>query len=400
MALVPTRAWDTEGVTSLRAINAPFLITSNALSAAVVRSELADQMLDGLDAVGVRGLALLPEDVRYVMSFTKPMVSLGDFEGALVRVPASRTTYAAFEALGSRPDDVSASGDAIRRGEVDAVESQFGIASTYPRLPKYATGNVPLWPKVNSLVINASTYSRLTPEVQSIISAAALRTRDWSAGRPDHLRANVQTFCASGGTVVFATAAEIAGLRAATAPVTAELQRDRATRTWIESISELARTMDSAPVPAPTCERRPASTSSPSPRLVPGEFSAFPEGTFRAKVPADVLRRAGVSESETQDHAGVWTLTFDGGRLAIEDTNDATGAVSRGSGIYCANETEIATSLGGAPGEEPAECGAFFTAHWVMENDRLRFADVRAADPDGALLLDALFGSTAFQRVR
>ena len=39
MGLIPARAWDTEGVTSLRALNAPFLITSDELAAEVASSE-------------------------------------------------------------------------------------------------------------------------------------------------------------------------------------------------------------------------------------------------------------------------------------------------------------------------------------------------------------------------
>ena len=41
MGMIPARAWDTEGVTSLRALNAPFLITSDELAAEVASSELA-----------------------------------------------------------------------------------------------------------------------------------------------------------------------------------------------------------------------------------------------------------------------------------------------------------------------------------------------------------------------
>lgn len=408
LALVPSRAWDTEGVSSLRALNAPFLVTSTELTEAVVTSPLADQMLAGLGTVGVRGLALLPEDLRYLMSFTRPVVRADDIKGARIRVPASRTTYAAFQALGARPDDASASGDAILRGDVDAVESQFGLASTFPRFPRYATGNVPLWPKVNSLVVNAATYARLAPEVQSILVAAARRTRDWSLARPDHLGADVQRYCASGGTVVFATPADLADLRAATAPVTAELERDGATRALIESITALARETDSRPEAAPACGPAPtttatataSATASASARLTPGQYSAFPEGAFRAKVPADVLSRAGVSGSQTEDHAGVWTLTFTGGRLTIDDTNDATGAVSHGRGIYCADSTEVAMSLEDPPGTTPTECGTFVTARWTLDDDRLRLSDVRSPDTGSARLLAALFGSTEFRRVR
>jgi len=45
LGLIPARAWDTEGVTSLQAIHAPLLITSNELLGQVVSSELADDLL-------------------------------------------------------------------------------------------------------------------------------------------------------------------------------------------------------------------------------------------------------------------------------------------------------------------------------------------------------------------
>jgi hypothetical protein len=41
MGMIPARAWDTEGVTSLRALNAPFLVTSDNLAAQIVKGVLA-----------------------------------------------------------------------------------------------------------------------------------------------------------------------------------------------------------------------------------------------------------------------------------------------------------------------------------------------------------------------
>jgi hypothetical protein len=64
--MIPARAWDTEGVTSLRALHAPFLVTSDELVAEIVDGELADELLAGLEDVGVTGLALLPEGLRHL----------------------------------------------------------------------------------------------------------------------------------------------------------------------------------------------------------------------------------------------------------------------------------------------------------------------------------------------
>src|SRR6266511_666 len=61
MALVPARAWDELGVTTLQALQAPFLIDSDALMNEVITSDVVDEMLLGLRAADVEGLALLPE---------------------------------------------------------------------------------------------------------------------------------------------------------------------------------------------------------------------------------------------------------------------------------------------------------------------------------------------------
>ena len=73
MGMIPARAWDTEGVTSMRALHAPFLVTSDELAREVVTGDLADEMLAGLDELGLVGLALIPEGLRHPVGFGKPL---------------------------------------------------------------------------------------------------------------------------------------------------------------------------------------------------------------------------------------------------------------------------------------------------------------------------------------
>jgi TRAP-type C4-dicarboxylate transport system substrate-binding protein len=58
LGLAGSRAWDSAGVTSFEALQAPFLITNDALSEAVAASEIGTQMLDNLSSAGMTGLAL------------------------------------------------------------------------------------------------------------------------------------------------------------------------------------------------------------------------------------------------------------------------------------------------------------------------------------------------------
>jgi TRAP-type C4-dicarboxylate transport system substrate-binding protein len=52
LGTIPARARDTEGVASLCALHAPFLVTSDALVGQIVTSDLASELLAGLDTAG------------------------------------------------------------------------------------------------------------------------------------------------------------------------------------------------------------------------------------------------------------------------------------------------------------------------------------------------------------
>ena len=320
MGLIPARAWDTEGVTSLRALNAPFLITSEELAAEVATSELAGTMLAGLENVGVTGLALLPEGLRHVFSFGDPLLTPGDFEGELIRVPASDTAYATFAALGATPDDVTASTDAISKGEVAAAESSFAGTLSLPA-PSTGVSNVTLYPKYNSLVINTSAWAELPADQQAALHEAAQRTRGWSIDTlPDEASA-AAAFCRSGGRVVTAEEQALAAFRQAVEPVYTELEKDPTTRTLIEQIRAL---QASTGAQAETVEPCGPDSVAP-PTEASGESATFPQGVYRAEVPPEVFLEAGASEFDADNHAGVWTLTFADGKLTVTDINDRTG---------------------------------------------------------------------------
>ena len=101
MGLIPSRSWDTEGVTSLRALNAPFLIESDELLGEVVSGELADDLMSGLGKASVTGIALFPEGLRHPFGLKRPLRGPDDYEGVTIRTPTSKTTAAVFEAMGA-----------------------------------------------------------------------------------------------------------------------------------------------------------------------------------------------------------------------------------------------------------------------------------------------------------
>ena len=134
MGLVPSRAWDTEGVSSLRALNAPFLITSTSVLHEVVAGELATPLMGGLGDVGVTGLALYPEGLRHVFGFGNVLVTPGDYDGTTIRAARSETVSAVFETLGATADDPDGTefADGISDGSLAGAETSFVLAGGLP----------------------------------------------------------------------------------------------------------------------------------------------------------------------------------------------------------------------------------------------------------------------------
>src|SRR3954471_5398759 len=135
MGLVPGRAWDELGVDSLRALNTPFLITSDAALRAVLDSDLRDALLAGLPDAGVTGLDLFPDQLRHPFGYSEPLLGVDDYSGQGVWSASSDTTARVLDALGATT--------------TDSVEpNQRGAEAQYSLTPgQIATGNVTFYPK-------------------------------------------------------------------------------------------------------------------------------------------------------------------------------------------------------------------------------------------------------------
>lgn len=323
LALIPARAWDTEGVTSLRALNAPFLVDSDNLVDAIVSSDLADEMLAGLEPVGVTGLALLPESLRHVFSFASPLLAAADYDGALVRSPNSATTYALFEALGATPDDYPGQQvpDALAAGELTAMESAFALAS-FDDEHLSTAGNVVLFPKVNTLVVNTERFEALSDDQRQAIEAAAQGAREFARGAvvPDAEQA--ADYCESqAGSIVLASDADLAGLQAAVRPVYDELEQDAQTRQLIADIRDL-KAETTPPVAVAECAAEPVAAGG-APTTEPSAI----DGVYRYDVPRELFIEKGLVNNV--DEAGVHTLTIDSGVWL-----DEWGGTERCEGVF------------------------------------------------------------------
>jgi TRAP-type C4-dicarboxylate transport system substrate-binding protein len=300
MGLVPTRAWDTEGVTSLRALNAPFLVTSDELLAEVVSGDAAGEMMSGLEKAGVVGLALFPEGLRHPFGYRKPLLGLDDYRGKAIRAPVSSTTSAVFAALGATTNEEEYNADV-----------QTGAESSYAWVPAgTATGNVTFYPKVNSLVMGAEVYEGLDDGQREILEEAAAATREWAIETSPTDAEAAATYCEDGGAVALASESDLAALEEALEPVVAELERDDQTKRIISAIRELKQQITvpgTAPAACGGSGAAPPSTAAHQQRSL--------DGVYRFELTDQQLRAHGVTDPGLiAENHGVYTWTLsDGG---------------------------------------------------------------------------------------
>ena len=158
LAVIPARAWDTVGVTSFQALVAPFLVDSADLERRVAESEVASRMLEGVEPLGLTGLALLPGPLRYPLGVSKPLLGPADYEGTTIGIRPSGVAELTFRALGAEAQ-VFAPGslDGLDGAELDTVTIAF---VRYDEQSTALTANVVLWPKAVTIVMKGRPSTR------------------------------------------------------------------------------------------------------------------------------------------------------------------------------------------------------------------------------------------------
>jgi TRAP-type C4-dicarboxylate transport system substrate-binding protein len=375
LAVVPARAWDVLGVTSLQAIQAPFLVNSDALLDKVASDPVAEKMLSGLGDVGVVGLALWPEALRHPVGFGRPLRSLADFAGKGIRAPRSELTWETLRALGARPLDLVGDemGPLIDSGQLSGAESQIERVQSLPR-PGTVTANVIFFPKANTIVANREAFDRLTDDQRETLRKAAAETlHHVVASRPTDVD-EARSACGVRVHIVVASDADIRGLVRATRPVVARLERDDGTRKSIQRIVALRETVsDSRPAIAP-CGRPSLGTAKAKAGGRPATLP--PDGVYRSLISPNEFIRAGIDASSARNSSGLFTLTLRGGRVRWTIKADPTVCagryfLSKGMVRFVLDNT---SHCGSGPG------GWLFSARWQSEDGGIRLTSVQGSE--------------------
>ncbi len=379
LALVPARAWDVLGVDSLRALQAPFVLTSDAALDAVVADPVAEDLMTGLDGVGVTGLALFPEGLRHPVGYGAPVLEPADLAGGSVRAPRSELTWEVLRALGADPVDLGTESDADLRSVrgLRADETSAEYAPTLPR-PGVLTANVTPYAKANVLVVSHRTLAGLTDDQQAVLRQAAARTRGHSIRTRRSDVEAVASACASGLPVVLADPAQLDRWRQVTQPVRDRLAEDPTSGALLERVSAVAERVGPGP-PVASCD--PDAT----PSTGTSDLSAL-EGVWRFEVTVGAGVAAGLPPQRAAAELGVQTVRMSGGSYRWE-WRSAEGDRSC-AGTYRADGDAVVFT------DEPA-CGGSWQARPATTAGEVTWSAVRSratADPADQLVRELLHG--------
>lgn len=290
LGLVASRAWDNEGVTSLQALQAPFLITNDALAEAVAGSDIASRMLTDMSSAGVVGLTLWPEDLRHPFAFEpfgKAFLSPKDFAGTTIRAIPSSVTWAMIKALGATPIFENNYGPEVVAGRIQGAESGLRQGASLP-VPASATGNVVFFPKFQVLFANGEAFAGLSEEQRAVLREAATATREKAiAEHPRESEAAAQ-WCAEGGAIVLASDEQVSAFEKAAQPVFEQIERDPLNAELIAAIRDLKASTE----PSPGAE-----ACGPTPTDVMFRGTTPPNGAYRIDVTEEELLARGLARA-------------------------------------------------------------------------------------------------------
>jgi TRAP-type transport system periplasmic protein len=372
LGVVGSRAWDSVGVTSLRALTAPLLIDSYALEDRVVNSPMIGEMLNGLRRLGLVGLGVLPGPLRKPLGVTHPLLKPSDYAGLTIGVQQSQVAGATMRALGARPvwfaSQAPITGFGGIEGQVGAIQGE-----QYDRVGKFLTANVNLWPRPLVLFANHAAFAKLTRFQQRILARAvadttSAETKSVITGE----RTDTAILCRRQRLrFLTASSAEVRALRRAVQLVYDQLDRDRQTRLFIAQIEALRS--------GATTERSPGCGNATQLANQRGPL----DGVYGYTSTVAELRASGVDASAiVPENYGTFTFVFDRGRFA--QTQENQQACTWAYGTIAVKGDRLEQQFTGAGGIAPTNAnvkpGEFSVWHWSLYRDKLKLVAISPPD--------------------
>jgi len=314
LGYVGTQGFESLGAENFVALTAPMLIDSYALEDAVIDSGVTDQMLQGLEDIGVTGLGILAGALRKPVTVQEPLLGPADWQGITFGTFNAEGQAEAVRALDATPMKVV--GDerdrALEEGTIDGFESSLLAyrLNGQERSAPYVAANVNLWPQTLAVVGNPDALAELSEQQRGWLHESVDDAAERSAALVDTDASSLESSCDAGARFALASDADLTALQEAFAPVYATLQQDPATQATFTQILEIKEAMPSAPslsIPADCTGKAPQQAAGGK-----GSASANLNGTYRWVLTQEDADAVGDPET---NYPHVNTIALEDGQL-------------------------------------------------------------------------------------
>ncbi|MGM8212938.1 TRAP transporter substrate-binding protein [Virgibacillus sp. W0430] len=160
----------------------PFLFDNYSTFNEALKTDVAQEMLNSLEDLQLRGLGINNAGMRHVGSNVAPVENPEDFTDLKIRVMESPLMLDIFDTLGANPTPM-AYGElysALQTGVIDAHETNL-ITFTdenFHEVTEYIS-LLSIYPTPNINIMNLSTYNELSDEQKQILTEAGHETSTW-----------------------------------------------------------------------------------------------------------------------------------------------------------------------------------------------------------------------------
>ena len=250
-----SRVLDTLGVPAFKVLSAPMLIDSYPLERAVLASSIPARLLPLMRRLGVTGLALLGEDLRFPIGVAHALLTTADWHDIGFGTLRSGIQEHAIAALGAHPVEAFGATRTVAIEERRIAGFELDVRRLYVDVgagtARYVSANVHLWPQFDVLVANPARLSQLSARQRGWLQEAAVDAMQSSVAlAQDSAERYVLDACRLGARFAFATNADLASMQRAFSPIYRQLADDQATSASLATIERLRRSTPAGPPPA------------------------------------------------------------------------------------------------------------------------------------------------------
>ncbi|WP_148252470.1 TRAP transporter substrate-binding protein [Aidingimonas lacisalsi] len=183
----PSTSPATTYVPELAVFDLPFLLPTREAATEVMKSDVAQEMLDSFEGTGIKALAFSENGYRQLTNSVRPVDSPEDVAGIdvgglTIRTMENDVQLSIWEALGANPTPM-AFGEvfsAMEQGVIDGQENPWStiLTSNFHEVQDYGSETRHVYTPF-ILMMSERTWDNLDPQYQDLVQEAARKSADY-----------------------------------------------------------------------------------------------------------------------------------------------------------------------------------------------------------------------------